>query len=411
MPLKRFSFSGVNTYRKCPRKFKFQYIERAPRPELISVHAYLGEAVHNILKVLHQHGADGVLLPKDKMHELYNEEWTKVKPELLQAVSPTYTIDDYIRIGREMLDTYYDRYQPFRDGTVLGLEMNLNFTLPGTEIQMIAKVDRLWKRDDGVVEICDYKTGQRLPRPKDEEFFFQMGLYQLAVMQNYPQFETIELVQYILRKDEVVRYRMTNDDLDLLQEDLRQVLATIRQANRVDDFPPQETGLCDYCEYFQLCPAKRHRQLLEQEEADDKLDSPDHPQRGAELADEVIKLHLKKKQAEAEYEEAKAKIAAYAERNDLTKIETDSGSVMVRFTNQEKFPTKSRDQRSFVELSEICRQLDLIDVFELNPRALMKEIYSRERLSEEDMKRLAEYIETSKSATVTPRVNRDDNND
>src|SRR5690606_22274492 len=146
--------------------------------------------------------------------------------------------------------------QPFDQGTTLGLELNLTFTLPGTAARFSARVDRLWQRFDGVVEICDYKTGSYLPQGvRDDKFFFQMWSYQLAVREAHPQFEKIELAKNFLKLAQVDRYTMTEEDFDILVTKLKGTIAETLHATRLDNFPTREGGMCEYCAYFQLCPA------------------------------------------------------------------------------------------------------------------------------------------------------------
>jgi len=50
--LSTYSHSGLKTFRNCPRKFKFQYIEKPQIPKRIGAEAYLGNAVHRVLQTL-----------------------------------------------------------------------------------------------------------------------------------------------------------------------------------------------------------------------------------------------------------------------------------------------------------------------------------------------------------------------
>jgi len=50
-----------------------------------------------------------------------------------------------------------------------------------------------------------------LPSARDASFREQMGLYQLAIQDRYPQYEEIELVQYALKYKEAVSCRFRPD--------------------------------------------------------------------------------------------------------------------------------------------------------------------------------------------------------
>jgi len=45
-----YSFSKINTFVQCPRKFKYSYIDKLPRGETDKTALYKGSALHNILE-------------------------------------------------------------------------------------------------------------------------------------------------------------------------------------------------------------------------------------------------------------------------------------------------------------------------------------------------------------------------
>ena len=121
-----------------------------------------------------------------------------------------------------------------------------------------------------------------------------MGLYQLAVQANFPQLTNIELSQYYLRMDEIVTDKLTPDRVDQLKEDLRLTVIETIQAERLGDFPTRESGLCDYCEYEELCPARRHRLMLNREDEEEPSVSP--KQQAFDKVTELLDKHQQMKQ-------------------------------------------------------------------------------------------------------------------
>lgn len=384
----------------CPRKFKFKYIERAEVPDRTSAEIYLGSAVHFQLARLYQLAADGILWPKEDLLKAYRAEWDKPERKAIVISGDYLTIDDYIEIGRRMLDVYYDKYRPFNQGTLLGAEMNIRFPLDGTPFQFIAKIDRLWKRPDGLIEICDYKTGRSLPQGgEDRRFKLQMGLYELAVRAKFPQFEQIELAQYFLKQDEIIRHRLSSDELDELRELFRMQVMESLHAEKMDDFPTQESGRCMWCEYIALCPAKRHRRVLDGEENNVGSDQIPTLELAAELADRFLKTHGEYKALETQVAELKAEIITVAKELSLEKLSGNLGDISVKVSMDEEFITKSVDQKQFAELVAAARSLQLDNVMTLDPRAL-KKLYEAGRLGEEQVKRLAPFLVRKERATV-----------
>lgn len=402
-----YSYSALRTFRTCPRKFKFQYVDKVDIPKKVTADTYLGNVVHRVLAKLYRLGSDGIVYPLDDMITLYRGYWEKVEREFISLTDDYHTVDDYIRIGQQMLVKHYEQYQPFNQGTLLGTELHLRLALPDPPFKFTAIIDKLWKRDDGVIEICDYKTGQRLVRPQDEDFLYQMGLYQLAVQENYPQFETIELAQYLLRLDEVVRYRMRPDELDRLTEEIRAAVVETIQAERLDDFPPKEGYLCTYCDYFDFCPAKRHQLTLDKDKGEKEGSEETPEEKAYALATKFIEVNRRKKELEAEHASLRSEIIEAAKELNVTKLTGAAGTVHIALSRKEEFVTKTEDSRAFAELSHLARQLDLDEYFVLDGKALMKELYQKQRLSEQQLKKLQAFVVEKERSVVTARPKRE----
>ncbi len=401
--LPSYSYSSLDTFRTCPRKFKFQYIQKVPVVKTVAADTYLGNAVHRSLRRLYTLGADGVLCPKDDIIKLYRDEWGKIDRNVYKVISEYYTIDDYIRIGEEMLLRHYDKYQPFNQGMLLGTEMSITFELPGTPFKFRCFIDRLWRRDDGVVEICDYKTGQNIVHFTDPRFRHQMGLYQLAVRSKFPDYDQIDLAQYFLRKDEIVRTRLQPVELDELTEEFRHAILETQNATRMDDFPTQESNFCRYCNFQDICPAKRHRQLLEDEAAGGDVEAFE-PKRLKELADRFIMLKGEESETRKQLAALREDIIEASKQTGLTRFDGDLGHLNVKLSRVSKFITKTDDRRAFAELSHLAHQLELDDYFALDGRSLMKEVYSKTRLPEDQLKRLEPFVVEKEDARVTVKL-------
>ena len=394
-----YSHSRLQTFRDCPRKYQFQYVDRTEVPKRDSPITLMGRFAHTVLRRLYQSGADGVVIPLDDALRLYQSEWQTVVPERLVLHSEYHTVDDYIRMGCDMLETHYRRYQPFHHGRLLGTELHLNFGLPGSGFPFRAIIDRLWKRDDAVIEISDYKTGQTLARTTDPTFVSQMGIYLLAVQANYPQFEQIELAQYFLRHDEIVRRRMSSEERDLIIEDLRTRVLETKEAARLGNFPPQEGGHCQFCDFFELCPAKRHRKQLENTETYPDAD------RLRQLADTFLSKNEELKALKTDVDALKEELKEAARATGLSKLVGDTGEVRVKLGTVEKFATKTDDSAAWAELNALVRRLGLEEYMSVDGTALMKEVYKKRRLSDEQLQQLAQYVVVKPDDRITGKLN------
>ncbi|HKK20761.1 MAG TPA: PD-(D/E)XK nuclease family protein [candidate division Zixibacteria bacterium] len=393
-----YSYSSLETFRICPKKFQFTYVDKVPVEEKVAADTYLGSAVHRALRKLYTAGGDGVLIPLNDIVKFYHSEWNKLSRELISVTSDFYTVDDYIRIGEEMLARHYEKHKPFSQGTLLGAEMHLVCTLPDTPFKFRCYIDRLWKKESGEVEICDYKTGQTLARPQDPKFFFQMGIYQLAVQQNFPKYEDISVAQYFLRKDEIVSYRFSPDEITQLVEQLRQAVLASLQAAKLNDFPAQEGTHCNYCDFVSVCPAKKHRQLLDEEVQSGGSASAE---RLRELANRYVEKNQVSKTIKSELDSLKAELLEIARERDMSVFEGDTGRVSVKINTREKFVTKSEDEQAFADLNAAARTLGLDDYFVVDATSLLKDVYLKKMLPEDQLDKLSQFIVRKEEPRVT----------
>jgi len=396
------SFSSLDLFRQCPRKYKFKYIERRELPPVVSAELELGRIVHDVIEKLYRAAQDGVVIARADAIDQYDRMWSGVDTKKIQPAGEYATVDDTIRAGGRLLGAFWDKYQPFDQGTLLGAEVDITFELPGTSMRFRGKVDRLWKRDDGVIEVCDYKTGRRLAKVTDHHFLFQMGLYHLGVKVAHPQFETIEVAQYFLRMDEVVRYRFSGEELDEITEELRQAVLAIERAGRLDDFPTHEATHCNWCEYYEMCPAKVHRNLLE-EQADLPIDgSAESVRRLAEDVDAYVELDSKVKELTARRDALKEKMTQIARETGWEKLSGTLGDLRVKVRAVEKFVTKSADAAANADSTAQVRALALDEYMKVDNNALMK-AYENGQLPSGHLETLKPFIVTDESVRVWVR--------
>ncbi len=378
----------------------------------VTADTFLGNTVHRTLNELYKALSLSKVLTVEEMLYFYQKQWEGPDKSKITVVGEQLDVDDYIVTGEKMLRKYYKKYHPFDQGTTIGTELSLWFTLPGTDKKFRAIIDRLWRRNDGVIEICDYKTGQRFPQgERNEDVVYQMGLYQLAVKENYPQFETIELVQYFLRLDEAYVCALTEEDLDELVFKVKAEISQSDQAERLDDFPTKESGLCNYCNDQSLCPAKRHRLILDDESGKTKEDKRSSAEVASELAERYLNLDSELKQIKAQHSALRADLIKIAAELDLAQLSADSGSVSIKRKIAEKFITKTANPEAFADLSSLLRKLNLDDYFEPNLTAIAKEVYSKGVLSEEDETALKQFIVEKEDTRVTIRRSKPDSDD
>lgn len=383
-----YSNSKIGTYNTCPRQYKFGYIERASVEKPVGVELFLGNVVHRALEKLYTQKRNGRVQTLEEILEFYNECWEGPDNEKIKVTREGLGVDDYIKVGLDILKKYYDSYAPFDDGEVIALEKNISFPLdPNGRFVISGRIDRISRLADGKVEIIDYKTKASLPSQQVLNDDTQMGLYQLGVRHSWPDFNEIKLKQIFLRQGVVMSTTMDEDKLEEIRYRTYQKILEIEKATADDDFPPKEGAICDWCVYFGLCPAKRHKLTLD-EEIDIEFDA----KMGRELASKYLKLNRDKKVLDTELKALKGDIVRYCEEVDVTNIMADIGSIKITVRDSEVFPTKSGDEDAFLAISQLTREAGLDESFKLDEKVLYKEFYAKERLTDDLKEKLKKFL-------------------
>ena len=383
-----YSNSKIGTFNTCPRQYKFEYIEKASVEKPVGVELFLGNAVHRVLEKLYTLKRNGRIQILDEMLRFYSECWEGPDIDKIKVTRDGLGVDDYIKVGSEALKRYYEMMHPFDDGEVIALEKNINFPLDsGGRFVISGRIDRISRNEDGLVEIIDYKTKTSLPSQQAFDNDDQMGLYQLGVQHAWPDFKDIKLKQFFLRQGVTMTTAMDNDRLEEIRYRTYQKILEIERAQANDDFPPNEGPICDWCVYFELCPAKRHQLTLKGNivmEFDAKM--------GRDLAGKYLKLNNEKKVLESEMKALKQDIVRYCEETDVTNIMAETGSIKLIVREGEAFPSKTADRDAFLAISQLAREAGLDESFRLDEKVLYKEFYSKERLPDDLKGKLKKYL-------------------
>ncbi len=383
-----YSFSKISSFKNCPRQFKFENIEKASVEKPVTVEAYQGQAVHKTLENLYQLKTGGRLIPIDEMKKGYLEIWEGPDRDRIKVTREGLGVDDYVKTGAEALEWYYHEFQPFDEGKTIALEKMLNFPIdPNGRFGIRGKVDRITLRPDGVLEIVDYKMKTSLPTQSmlnDDE---QMGLYQIGVSQAWPDFKKIELKQIFLRQGVVMSAEMNLDKIEEISYRIYQQILEIEDAKINDNFPIKESGLCDWCVYFELCPAKRHQLALDGEITDD-FDAKS----GRELASKYLDLNRQIKILKTDLDTLKADIVQYCEATDVKNLAGDIGSLNVTAYESDALPTKTENETAYLDMSLLAREAGLDECFKLDQNVLYKEFYKKNRLDDSLKDRLQKYL-------------------
>jgi putative RecB family exonuclease len=252
------------------------------------------------------------------------------------------TQEHYRALGERLITTYYDRYAPFDSDITISTEMGLNFALDDEKkYRMTGYIDRLSRDKDGVYEIHDYKTSAYLLSQEQVDNDRQLALYQIGVQKKWPDIKNIRLIWHYLAFDtQLVSYRPP-EAISSLVQDSKSLIDEIEAAR---DFPPRESSLCDWCEYPDLCPLRKHFFKVEALPVNEYLSEP-----GVVLVNKYVSLRNKAKELDEEMEKVREAMLDYARREEVELIKGSDYKARVRFDEKLKFPGKRDSERQELE--------------------------------------------------------------
>ena len=354
-----YSHSKIGTYATCPRKYQFQYVDKVPTSRELTANLFTGDTLHRCLQALYEARQMGKTLEKEELLSRYDSEWETSRARERVVVKDGLAVEDYIADGRRVLERYYDKYAPFDTAECVGVEEQFRVTLdPEREISFRGKIDRMDRNPDGSLTLVDYKYQKRHMTQPQVERDPQLGLYTLAARALWPQYKRVRVCLIDLKRGEEFVAEVSDDTLEELKYSVVQQVLEIRSRTAALDFPTRETSLCNWCDYFSICPAKRHAQLLEEAEAAEEDSEQDPAIRAQQLADELIQLNRKMKEDKALYEQLRLDIADLARELQIDRIEGQNGSVKITDREKEQFPSRTADRDAVTEINTLVRQAD-----------------------------------------------------
>ncbi len=238
----RLSFTRVDTFEQCPRRFRYQYVDglpQVPAPQLS-----FGSSLHAVLEWLY-----------DRKHP--------VLPSLdatLRALYAVWESDGYAEVEREEQLVAYDHARRIvtemharieTEGLRLPVAVEAWFELPfDDDVVVVGAIDRIDAHEDGSLHVVDYKTNRRARSRSQVRKSLQLAIYALAVEELYGRRPSTVALDFIVPGVTVV---VPVEELEL--DAVPDRLAAVARRIRAGEDTPVPNRLCDWCDFKDICPA------------------------------------------------------------------------------------------------------------------------------------------------------------
>ncbi|MFQ6082031.1 MAG: RecB family exonuclease [Candidatus Aminicenantia bacterium] len=339
---KSYSISKIQTFDQCKLQYKYKYIERKDS-ELETIEAFLGNRVHKALREFYESVKHGVIRPQEWLISKYSELWEKNYHPGIKIVHQQFSPEDYFNKGKKCLIDYYNEYQPFNQGKIVRTEQRINFWVKYQDIKYPFNgiIDRLdWNDRERIFEIHDYKTSGILITQQEANKDWQMALYHLAIMSLWPEAKKTKLIwHYLLFNKEIISFREEKELEDLQKS----VIEKIKEIESCQEFSPEKSALCDWCDYQDICPLWKHPKEMEKLEVNEYRKDPGVRlvAKYSELEEERIQLKNKIEEIEKEQEKIKQAALELAERENIRVIDGPDKQLQIVVKDELCAPTKS----------------------------------------------------------------------
>lgn len=243
------SYSAIEAFRICPLHFKLKHILRIPTPP--SAAQSLGNSIHNALRDFYSYLV--INTPEQILFQLLERNWIR------QGYASKKHEEQSLEKAKKFLAQYLES-DLHKKAKPLYLEKSFSFRLDpprtdlrsGTGVKILGKIDRIDDKDDGKIEIIDYKTGANVPTQKRLDLDLQMTIYALAATNPGilgKKTEQVRLSFYFFDTATKISTLRTQDQLAKASEELLKIRDEIESS----DFTCSRGIICQNCEFKMLC--------------------------------------------------------------------------------------------------------------------------------------------------------------
>jgi len=245
-----------------------------------------------------------------------------------------------------------------------------------------------------------FRKYSSLPEQSKMDEDRQLALYQIGIQNMWKDVYNVELVWHYVAFDKEIRSKRTEEELDELKKD---TIDLIKKIEATREFLPNESTLCGWCYYKDICPLYKHEYMVGNLPANKYLKD-----NGIKLVNEFAKLDDKKKgykvkieEIDEELEKIKEAVIQYAGNIGVEVVIGSDHKLKISPSEKINVPGKgTKERESLIELLSQLNRLEEVSAFDV---AELKKVIKEEKWDSailDEIKKLVE-IETVKSVRLS----------
>ncbi|MAG38565.1 hypothetical protein CMO90_00580 [Candidatus Woesearchaeota archaeon] len=256
--------SSINTYKQCPRKYYYHYIEELPSTP--SIHLIRGNIIHSVLEDFFD--IDDKINTEDALRIhlflLFDKLWNEKYSELKDLNLGDRKLQFYKDESKDMLKNWFSRFLIKLRGQINNEKTFLDSFKHLTPIRekkfksekykIRGFIDVLFE-NNGKVVILDYKTSKN--GTMNDEYYLQLGIY--ALMYEEQKGRKPDLVGIDFLKHSELIIPVDKKLVEKAKSNINYVHSKTESKNK-EDYPQKPSPLCKWstgqCDYYEQCFGK-----------------------------------------------------------------------------------------------------------------------------------------------------------
>jgi len=252
--MEHLSSSQINLFLLCGLKYKYQYIERLPKPFKPSALA-LGSALHSTISWVHKREMEGKKVSADIVLKIFDADWYSQKTDMEIRYKENERELGLIILGKQMLQLFLE--EPRKP--VKGTEVPFTIPLinPRTKEDLGVTLEGFFDAIESDDTIVEYKTSATTISQSDVDNHLQLTAYGYAFEQLFRKpAKGFKIVNFVKNKKPKIVTTETERGI-ANYEAFFFLVKEVLKAIKVGAFYPRPGYWCKECEYRDLCPLWR----------------------------------------------------------------------------------------------------------------------------------------------------------
>ena len=153
------SYSAISTYRSCPLRFYFKYIERLPE-EPTSSSLVFGTSRHSAIEYYLTQRMIGKVEPNlNDLKDIFWQAWREREQRTTITLGKGQTLDTIEALLNRVLTTFLSSDWSRPNGLIVGIEEELRGQITAGLPDLLGRIDLITDNDDHIV-VTDFKTSR-----------------------------------------------------------------------------------------------------------------------------------------------------------------------------------------------------------------------------------------------------------